>query len=226
MMRMYRLAAAALFATFMFGLAVETADANHLSISNRFFRITWTSLVFEGEIGGGASIHNECNVILEGSFHSNTIIKTRERLIGYITRGVVVTPETCSGEGDVYILNGIQALHGVMTANSLPWHVEYEDFTGALPRISGWKVAIIGASILVEQELVFLLCLYKSTTMRPWFGIFELNAEGRVTGFRSDEANTIPRFAGPIGCPMSIKATNTGGVQVLGTTATITVRLI
>jgi hypothetical protein len=114
-----KLILAGLTASLLMGLAVSSATAGRLSVSNTRFRVTWAALRF-------SSIELEapiiCPVTLEGSFHSATIRKTRGALIGAVTKGIVKS-ESCEG-GNATILQ-----------ESLPWHVTYESFEGTLPRI-------------------------------------------------------------------------------------------
>ena len=62
-----------LTATLTLALAVTSATANRLSVSNRNFRVTWTSLRLTNNVNANTML---CPVTLEGSFHSSTIVKT------------------------------------------------------------------------------------------------------------------------------------------------------
>lgn len=214
-MRIHRLGVV-LVATFVFATVVAgSASANRLSMSNKNFRITWAALTlaFPGSV--------ECAVTLEGSFHSNTIRKVERSLVGHISRAIV---GACAN-GQIKALNGTELLHGVAVGNSLPWHLQYAGFTGTLPRITGVRAGIVGASWLVEFPLFEVPCLFRSTEARPWFGIFVIEAARKIIGFRSDETAGIPVKEG-FGCPEEARASGIGGVTLLGNTSTITVTLI
>jgi len=88
---------------------------------------------------------------LAGTFHSNTISKTMNSLIGYITSASL---GTCSG-GRATILR-----------ETLPWHIVYSGFTGTLPNIRSVNMDIIGLSMAVETEGV--ACLLRTTTTNRW----------------------------------------------------------
>jgi hypothetical protein len=214
-MKTQRLIAAGVVA-FVLAVSVGSATANKLSLSNKAFRITWTSLSM---VAGEFEV--ECVITLEGSFHSATITKTRGSLIGHITRANV---GRCGGAGRVYALNGAEVLSGRVVSNTLPWHVKYDSFIGRLPRFEAVVVAIVGASFL--GEIFGFNCLYRSTAAAPWYGHFIVNPEGRIIGFTSHETSPIPLNEGEIFCPASAAPAGIGGVQLLGQVTSIFVRLI
>jgi len=146
-------------AAFLMAFAVGTASANHLSISSRLVIIRWTPLRF---IAGSNTI--SCNVTLEGSFHSATIAKVNEALVGHISRGSV---NSCTG-GSATILN-----------ETLPWHVRYAGFTGTLPNITGINLRLISASFRVQPS-GSVVCLARSTIENPARGIANENAATHV----------------------------------------------
>ena len=207
-----------LIATLTLTLAVGSASASRLSMSERDFQITWVALTFAEP---ASAMEVECLVALKGTFHSSTIRKVAGSLIGQITEAQVGAHEVCTN-GDLFMLNGVEELNGRVVGNTLPWHVQYSGFIGALPNIN-MRVAIIGASILVESE--FGNCLYRSTQAQPWYGIFEKNASNRIIAFRNSEANAIPLAVGIL-CLASIYPERSGGVNVLETTTSIFLRLI
>ncbi len=129
-----RLLLASLAATLLLGLAVGSASATRLAVSNQGIRVVF--LLTEPNGGGPLEFANNvglptvrCPLTLEGTLHSRTITKTSGSLIGYITRAIF---GTCLG--------------GAMTtfAESLPWHMRYQSFTGTLPNITAVTVQIIG----------------------------------------------------------------------------------
>lgn len=201
--------------TIALGCVVAQASARNLSISNTDFRIVWTPMAFTSAAQGTVA----CDLTMEGTLHSRTIVKTNNLLIGYITRARI--NHTACAEGDVFMLNGTESLAGVATIDTLPWHVRYVSFTGRLPDITGVRVNITNMSFLVRR---LIQCLFRSTAAEPAFGTFQVTA-GVITGFKIDETIAIPRFNG-LGCSAGINLTGTGAVMLLGTSTPITLRLI
>ncbi len=131
-----RLLLASLAATLLLGLAVGSASATRLAVSNQGIRVVF--LLTEANGGGPFEMSNNvglptvrCALTLEGTLHSRTITKTSGLLIGYITRAA---------------FDGTHCLGGSATVDStsLPWHVRYQSFTGVLPAITAVTVQIIG----------------------------------------------------------------------------------
>jgi hypothetical protein len=73
---------------------------------------------------------DRCDLTLEGSFHSRTFPKTPELLIGYLTR---VGTANCT-------------LTTTILTATLPWHVRYTGFSGALPDITAIRARIVGVA--------------------------------------------------------------------------------
>jgi hypothetical protein len=198
-------------------VVVGSASANKLSFSNQRFRISWNSLSMVYE-----EFEVECVVVVEGSFHSATIAKRQNALLGYITRATV---GRCGGAGRIYALNGAEVLQGRVVANTLPWPIYYNSFGGTLPRPSALIVAIEEAAFLVE--IFGFNCLLRSNGEAPWFGQFAINSETRVIGGASLEGHEIPLHEGePLFCPPEMAPTGVGGVQLLGQVTSIFIRLI
>ena len=220
-MRMKYLALA-LIPTLLVVLVVGTASAARLSISRRDFELRWTPLT----LSDGA-IEGECDVVLQGSFHSSTIRKIRDALIGHITKADATRVEPACTGAEIFMLNGAEELNGRRVANTLPWHVQYMAFSGALPNIH-MEIGIVGASILIELPLVFGNCLFRSTAASPWRGILERNfTNGRIIHFRNRETSPIPIAAGQeILCPTEIFPERSAAVNVLNTTTSIILSLI
>src|SRR6185436_11338861 len=122
MLRTTRLITACVMAASALTIAVGTAAAGRLSLNPRTFRATWTGLEFTSASLFGANTLR-CPVTIEGSFHSATIQKRPGALIGHVTRATMFSAR-CTG-GTFTVLQ-----------NTLPWHVTYEGFAGALPRIT------------------------------------------------------------------------------------------
>lgn len=183
--------------------AIATASANRLSISNRSYRLVWSSVEFSP---GGI----RCPLTLEGSFHSATMRKVIGALVGHVSKA---TFANCTG--------------GRFTAlqETLPWHVQYRLFEGALPTISGVAYNLIGLSVNEEIPLFGVACLIRTTAMTPFSYIARTGASGTVTSVRIDETRTILLTGG---CAILGESNfaGEGKVFLLGTTASISVRLI
>jgi hypothetical protein len=187
----------ALAAAFSLAHAVDSASANHLSYSSQGFRIVWTSLTFS-EAGGNFPIR--CPVTLEGSFHSATVAKVREALVGYITRAIVNNPGCTEGQATIL-------------RESLPWHVRYQSFTGALPAITGVRHYLIGAAFQIEPGLG-IVCLARSSERFPAAGDAQREAGGNVTTLEPDSTLAIPVTG--TACPEAGIFSGSGEVFVLG----------
>lgn len=103
--------AASLVLTFASG----AASARNLSFSNPNIRVTWARLQIV------SSLNVECQVTLEGAFHSRRIAKASGSLIGTINRATI-NEEACT--------------NGRVRPRETPWHITYEGFTGVLPNIT------------------------------------------------------------------------------------------
>lgn len=212
----------ALTASVVLGALVGAASANRIALSNRFFRATWTALEFTDTLG---VTQVKCPVTIEGSFHSTTISKVLEALVGYVTKATVGSPCT---EGTAIVLQ-----------TTLPWHIRYAGFTAAngLPAIESIKLRLVGAGFLImkvnpihpEQQF---RCLYKSTEASPMIGVVNRStATGEATNL-TPEAARIPLFDGTLTEPESTcfasgglkSASNTLTLQ--GNTTKITVTLV
>jgi len=163
MRRRVVLALAALAAAMLIAAAAGTASASRLSVSERSFRVVWRPFTF---IYGFEEIRRvECNITLEGSFSSSTFAKTRGR-IGSVQRAsfasCAVTP----------------------LAETLPWGIQYERFSGPLPNIWTVTIGFTGVRLLVNE----LGCLASSETATPWTFNIRLEA-GVITGIAADETN-------------------------------------
>jgi outer membrane murein-binding lipoprotein Lpp len=211
MRRHGKLLLAAVAATAMLAATVSAASANRLSTSSQQIRVVWEALNM-----GANEISIECRVTLEGSFHSRTVAKVTNALIGFISRASMSPSETCRREGGAETATFLTA--------TLPWHALYRSFTGTLPLITSVRIGLIGSAVLVRAAGVS--CLYQSTATNPSGGIATLGAGGTVTGMRADETLTIPLTSGGFLCAETSQFSGTGRVSVLGSTTAISVRLI
>jgi len=148
-----------LAAAVMLAVAAAPSAANRLSISSREWIATWREMRFSGGFGTVT-----CTLTLEGAFHSRTFVKTRSSLIGTVTRASTGGCGTFSAT--------------VLTAG-LPWHMQYESFTGTLPAIGTMVTRIIGFEFKIREGLG-LECLYRSTEARPLLATLNREVGGVV----------------------------------------------
>jgi hypothetical protein len=97
------------------------------------------------EFSGGFGAQR-CTLTLEGSFHSNTITKTRSSLIGYVTEGRTTR---CGSFG------------ATVLRERLPWHLQYESFSGVLPNITSAAFKILGFQFKIREPTFGIECLYR-----------------------------------------------------------------
>jgi hypothetical protein len=198
--------AAPALAAAMLCLAIGVASARRIAFSERGFRLVYRELTFR-ESAFGTTI--ACPVTLEGSFHSKTLSKVAEALVGYLTKASVASA-SCTGG------------HARALTETLPWHVRYESFTGTLPSITSITTDIIGAAFLVEA-FGFLSCLYTSTAAEPAQNIFNV-INGNNNTINNVIAGGTPRPNGA-NCPRgSLSGSSSATVQ--GGTSAITVTLV
>jgi hypothetical protein len=201
-----KLALAGLTATLLMALAVSSASANRLSISNQQFRWVWSPLTFIGE--GGAELTVRCPVTLEGSLHERTIVKTLGALVGYVTRGIAGgTEPPCTG-GTVTV-----------QAGTLPWHVTYEGFTGRLPTIT--RVRLLLRTVAFAATILTVLCLYKENGTAQAAGELNVEAGGNANTLTADHGMRLPRFSGnTLFCPPEVRFEGDAQVTLLGSSTT------
>jgi hypothetical protein len=181
MRRRSQIIIAALIAACALAAIVGTANARRLALSENHILAHFRALTFEGGIGPQIV----CAVSIEGSFHSRTLEKIARSLIGYISEVRVKRP--CTG-GEAWARTTQEG----RTPESLPWHILYERFIGALPRIEGIELTLDNAAFLVSIPGIGD-CLFKATPTSPMRGIVNREvATGRVTGLRVNSASAIP----------------------------------
>jgi hypothetical protein len=209
-MRLYtKLFVGALAATALFASLATSASARNISISNRNIRTVFTPLVLDPSIGGNIS----CTVTLEGTFHSNTIAKVANSLIGYITRASVDTPNCVQAEGNSRAL---------VRQESLPWHIRYRSFEGALPNVT-LRIQLINAGFDLLGTPVGT-CRYTASPLGIIGGASGGNIGGTSTTLAAENGVVIPSST-PF-CPSGQFSSAPTPVTLLGTTTAITVRLI
>jgi hypothetical protein len=211
----------ALAASLLLGSVVSNASAGNLSVSNSNLRATFASLEFNGE--GLAIIR--CPVTLEGSFHSRTIPKVERLLIGAVTSAVVKQASCTNGVGSAF--NGTERYNGITPANTLPWHVTYESFSGTLPTPSAVNILFSRFRFGLRDNAGFCTGQYGSATDNIT-AAGNLGAGGAITSLipidGRNTASLIRRDAG-IACPNG-RMRGTGSVMLLGSTTLISVTLI
>jgi hypothetical protein len=218
-----KLVLTALMAMLCLAAMASVAGARRLAFSENHIRAGWPA--GERVRFNNAEFNIECQMTMEGSFHSRTLSKVCGQLIGYIT--VASLPVECvdanNREGQAGALNGVEFM-----TNTLPWHVRFDSFTGVLPRIAGIRVQIIGAAFLLHDNTP-RFCLYLSDAASPLYAIFELTA-GTITAMRLDETRPIPKHGELLGTfclapniTLSRKATS---VEIQRSTTKITVTLV
>ncbi|HEU4701567.1 MAG TPA: hypothetical protein VFS37_03720 [Conexibacter sp.] len=206
MRKCFTTAAAALTAALLLALSVP-ATARNLSYSVNEFRIMWATLSFSAAEGG---VSITCPVTLEGSFLERTATKTAGAVRARITRSTV---GTCR-EGNATIL-----------AETQPWNVTYQSFTGTLPNISGVRYELVNAAFQVEPGLG-IRCLARTSSEFPAAGDAARDANGRITSLTADSSLAIPT-SGNVECPRFGIFTGTGEVFVQGSSTTrVTLTLI
>jgi hypothetical protein len=197
-----RLLLATVGAACALAVAVSTAAATRIELSNNTFRIVWAPItITEG------ALFTECPLTLEGTFHSRTFSKVSGQLLGFVTRAII-NELACNGAATARVLE-----------ETLPWHVRYNSFTGTLPNITGINFQIIGLTI---QSVT---CVYRSTEMAPARVIYHI-AGGEVTNVQWDEASPIPKREGGVMCPAALRFQGNGIPTVLNSTTRIRARLV
>lgn len=205
-----KLVLAALTAALTLGALVGMASANRIAQSSQSFRTTWNSLEFLG------FLTIRCHVTIEGSFHSRTISKVAEALVGYVSRAIVDEGHCTGGSARVLGAN-------------LPWHIRYESFTGTLPGITGINLRQVNAAFQVSGTLLGsqVNCLFTSSAASPMRGTVNVGTGGVAESLTPEEAAPIPKTSGGELCGTSgrLRGTSTS-MTVQGAATKITVTLV
>jgi len=173
---------------------VAGASARNLSVSNQSISGMWSS--FEFNLPGATT---RCHITLEGSLHSRTMPKLAGSLIGYITRATV---------------GPCLSFTATLLRETLPWHVRYSGFEGALPQITSIRAHIINFSYRL-REFGGINCLARSSETRPVVVTFHRNTVSREI----TEAGISGRVPTGIEC-FNIEGTfrsDSGAISLLGT---------
>lgn len=166
------LAAAVAIAAFAAVLAVASAPANELEISEQGFTVAWHPLNF---IFAGTT--SSCDLTLAGSFHELEIQKAEEALVGSITGASIAN---CLNGGAATVLTG-----------DLPWHLVYFEFEGALPNIESVTVGIAGVAIRFDPAGITPACLVASEAGEPFVAVAHLGEGGEARLLAADETASI-----------------------------------
>jgi len=200
-------------------LATGIASAGRLSLSSQTMRATWARFEWVSEFGT-----IRCPLTLEGSFHSRTIAKVARALIGAVTRAAF-NQEACAS-GSMAAFNGSESYNGTRPANTLPWHLSYESFSGSLPIISSLNLLFSRFRFGLTLPAVFT-CQYGTTTDNLSLRISSERA-GALTELAwvagSDQITLFRRDSGF--CPGTWRFLTPAPVTELGTTARLTLTLI
>jgi hypothetical protein len=205
-------------AALILATTVTTASAGRLSTSESSIRTSWTSLEF---VAGPVTVR--CRLTLEGSFHSRTIAKVREALIGAITRAIVA--HRCTN-GEAWADNGVEPQPLGIAPNRLPFHLTYESFATSLPNIASINLLLSRISFVIATT---------GTTGR--YGRPENNITGTATREAGGGITQITPVAGRdrvrlitcleeliLECPTELAFRNSTG-PVTGLTNTNTIRI-
>jgi hypothetical protein len=205
-----------LTASLLLLLVQGSAEAQRFETTNTSVRVTFPNLRFSNNVATGG-LEVICPVTIEGTFHSRTITKTGEQLVGYVTRAILNEPRCL-------FLNGTEGVS--IQTSSLPWHIRYESFSGVLPEIT--RIQLRDALMGLILRAFGVSCLYKSSVTSPVRGWAERNpATKQVTNLTLERNTTIPRFEGSTFlCPDRGIFEGSGAVRVLGSTTTLVFNLL
>ena len=189
-------------------VVVSVASANRIQFTSQGIRGVWREAEF---IGNETIAFNvRCQVTMEGSMHAATIAKVQGSLIGYITRASV---GTCEG-GRVIVLS-----------RTLPWHIRYDTFFGALPAFSAIRTKVYGEAWLIEPS-PGLSCLYVASDESPSPATASIGAEGEIREIHFEREVQLPEAVGSMLCPRGISQGSSGSPTRLGSTQKVFVFLM
>jgi len=199
-MKLGKLLLGAISAAALLSALVSSASARNLELSSQSSRVIWTRWSFRET--SFFVINTECEIVMRGSFHTRTMTKTVNSLIGYITEASI-----------------LRCARGGLTINreSLPWHRRYKSFNGALPNITGLAETISGAEWRIsEAGLPEVTCTILRQNSSAIF-TYALSG-GVITGAEARGSSPCGRFTA------EVAGSSTSVVDGAG--ARITVRLI
>ncbi|HKG01908.1 MAG TPA: hypothetical protein VKB03_01895 [Conexibacter sp.] len=197
-----RVAATAAVCAMAVGVLAGTASARILSTSSLTLRVAFSEVRITG-----AFSNITCQFTLEGSLHSRrSITKVVGGLVGYVTSANL---GTCA-EGQATVLR-----------ETLPWHLRYGSFVGALPNITSVSLNVVGFALRTRE--IFGTCLLTSTSLEP-VSLTALRETASSTFTTARLANAIRTTCGE---GVNAGVTSSAGAVTVPSSATlITVTLI
>ena len=159
-MKLRKLLLATVGATVLLGALISSASARNFSVSNQFFESNFRAITFINPFGSIV-----CEVHLDGSLHRRTLAKRVGSLIGYITQAEFGGSRCTTNRATIL-------------RETLPWHVRYLGFAGALPNITQVIVNVIRAAFRIATESSN--CLVTSTETNPLTITFGQNLTSRI----------------------------------------------
>jgi hypothetical protein len=144
-----------LIAMLTFGLMVTAASASRGIQTNSAGLVSAESTNYE-MIAGETTIN--CTITRALSLH-RTISKVTGSLAGFVS--------TTQGETEREQPNCTESGGGRprFRALRLPWHIQYQTFTGELPRIRELRLRIVGMSWLIEYFRGLMSCLFEGNAI-------------------------------------------------------------
>ena len=165
-------------AALVLALAVTSASADELGMSEDQFDIRWTSL----EVVPTAGSIVRCPVTLLGTFHPGDVPKQGGLLIGHVDHAV-----TRGGSGAGECTGGFLTI----LRSSLPWSVTFASWEGSLPEISRVRLGLLGASLEFISSLG-VDCLGFTNSTFPAMRDVTVSPSDQATESAFDPANDIP----------------------------------
>ncbi|MBS1869465.1 MAG: hypothetical protein JSS99_07350 [Actinobacteria bacterium] len=204
---------AALAATALLVALATTASARQFETSETRIRVVFRPLIFQSTEG---SDRISCTVTLEGTFHYRTIAKVERSLIGYITRAAIDTANCASSPA------GIQLR--VLT-ETLPWHVQYVDFSGTLPEVRP-RIRVINLGFDEIRVPILGTCKYSGSPNYIAVGPAGNGINEGTRAARLISENGIAIRSSTAFCPEIRWTSGAEPITILGGTTAVTVRLI
>jgi len=176
--------------------AVGTASARSFSVSAQQWRAVWTTFEIRLETG----VVWRCPLTLEASFHTRSLAKVSEALVGFVHRAAITG---CPIETR-------------LLSETLPWHVRYRSFSGLLPNITAVSVGIVGFAIQIREPS--FTCLGTSTAAAPLILTINRAVGGGLNEATPSPSSSIATTCTPFG---SLRLTFGGRSGGLGTIVTL-----
>lgn len=183
-MKLRKMLLAVVGATVLLAAMVGTASARQFRLSSTAATATFPRVEFRGGLAT-----TRCNVTLGARFHSTTLTKQLETLVGYITSAAV---------------GGCEVGSATVLTNTLPWHIRYAGFSGTLPSISRISTKVVGSQFRISEGLFGIECLATSTAESATTGTYNREAGGRITS--AEIGGSIP--CNPGGITGSLRGTS------------------